>query len=134
MFVGINGGIGSLDEAADHLRVVDGVMLGRAAYQNPAILAEIDHRFYGDAGPVVEPREAVETMLPYIERAVASGTRLTQITRHMLGLFHGFPGARRWRRILSVEATRPGAGGDVVRAALAAIGDGAADRPAAAAA
>jgi tRNA-dihydrouridine synthase A len=133
-FVGINGGIGSLDEAADHLRVVDGVMLGRAAYQNPAILAEIDRRFYGDAGPVVEPREAVETMLPYIERAVASGTRLTQITRHMLGLFHGAPGARQWRRILSVEATRPGAGSEVVRAALAAIGEGADDRPAAAAA
>jgi len=132
-FVGINGGIGSLDEATDHLRVADGAMLGRAAYQDPAILAEIDRRFYGAPGRAIGPREAVEAMLPYIERAVASGTRLAHITRHMLGLFHGFPGARQWRRILSVEATRPGAGSEVVRAALAAIGERADDRPAAAA-
>jgi tRNA-dihydrouridine synthase A len=124
-FVGINGGILSLDEAADHLGAVDGVMLGRAAYQNPAILAEVDARFYGDVRPPVDLRSAVEAMLPYIERAIAAGARLPHITRHMLGLFHGFPGARQWRRILSVDATRPRAGAEVVRAALAAIGDGA---------
>ena len=132
IFVGINGGIGSLDEAADHLCIVDGVMLGRAAYQNPGILADVDRRFHGDANPPSDPWAAVEAMLPYIGRAIAAGARLPHITRHMLGLFHGFPGARRWRRILSVDATRPGAGPEVVRAALAAIGEGE-ERPAVAA-
>jgi tRNA-dihydrouridine synthase A len=123
-FVGINGGVGSLDEAGGHLVAVDGVMLGRAAYQNPAILAEVDSRFYGEGGPAVEPREAVEAMLPYVEQTRATGARLAQITRHMLGLFHGYPGARQWRRILSVDAAKAGAGVAVVRAALSAVGEG----------
>jgi tRNA-dihydrouridine synthase A len=131
-FVGINGGVQSLDEAAGHLRVVDGVMLGRAAYQNPAILAGVDARFYGDARPPVDLRSAVEAMLPYIEQAISAGARPPHITRHMLGLFHGFPGARQWRRILSVDATRPGASAEVVWAALAAVSQRADDRPAAA--
>jgi tRNA-dihydrouridine synthase A len=134
MFVGINGGIASLDEVAAHLAAVDGAMLGRAAYHSPAILAEVDRRFHGDSLPAVEPRDAVEAMLPYIERSLASGTRLPQITRHMLGLFHGRPGARQWRRILSVDAARPGAGVEVVRTALTAVTGAAADQSAAAAA
>jgi tRNA-dihydrouridine synthase A len=133
IFVGVNGGVASLDQAAAHLTAVDGVMLGRAAYQNPVILAEVDQRFLGEAAPAVEPRQAVEAMLPYIERNLASGTRLAQITRHMLGLFHGCPGARQWRRILSVEAARRGAGVEVVRTALAAVGAGADGRRAVAA-
>ncbi len=120
MFVGINGGIATLDEAAGHLAHVDGVMLGRAAYHTPAILADIDRRFYG-AGGGPEPHEAVAAMLPYIAAELARGTRLSHITRHMLGLFHGAPGARAWRRILTVGSVKPDAGLDVVQEALAAV-------------
>ena len=120
VFIGINGGIGTLDEAAEHLVHVDGVMLGRAAYDTPAILADVDRRFHG-AGSAPHPHEVVAAMLPHIEAELARGTRLSHITRHMLGLFHGAPGARTWRRILTVGAVSPGAGTDVVRAALAAV-------------
>ena len=120
VFVGINGGIGTLDQAADQLHHVDGVMMGRAAYHTPAILADVDHRFYGP-GSSREPREVVAAMLPYIEAELARGTRLSHITRHMLGLFHGAPGARTWRRILTVGAVRTGAGIEVVQEALAAV-------------
>jgi tRNA-dihydrouridine synthase A len=119
-FVGINGGIGTLDQAADHLQHVDGVMIGRAAYHTPAILADVDQCFYGAPGRR-EPREVVAAMLPYIEAELARGTRLSHITRHMLGLFHGAPGARTWRRILTVGAIRTGAGIDVIQEALAAV-------------
>ncbi len=119
-FVGINGGIGSLDEAEDHLAHVDGVMLGRAAYHTPAMLADIDRRFYG-AEEGLEPHEAVVAMLPMIAAELERGTHLSRITRHMLGLFHGVPGARSWRRILTVGAVRPGAGIEVVQEALAAV-------------
>ena len=120
VFVGINGGIATLDAAAGHLDHVDGVMLGRAAYHTPEVLADVDRRFYGgDDGP--EPQAVVEAMLPYIAAQLESGTRLAAITRHMLGLFHGVPGARNWRRILTVGAVRPGAGLEVVREALAAV-------------
>ncbi len=123
VFVGINGGIGSLDEAEAHLAHVDGVMLGRAAYHTPAILADVDRRFHGAvAGP--EPAEVVVAMLPYIAAELARGTRLSAITRHMLGLFHGAPGARSWRRILTVGAVGPGAGIEVVEEALAAVTHG----------
>jgi tRNA-dihydrouridine synthase A len=120
-FIGINGGIASLDRAEQHLDFVDGVMLGRAAYHTPEILGEIDRRFYRDEGDVVDPRQAVEAMFPYIERELAVGTRLSHITRHMLGLFHGAPGARAWRRILTVGAIKPGAGVEVLWEALAAL-------------
>ena len=120
VFIGINGGIGTLDQAAGHLAHVEGVMLGRAAYHTPAILADIDRRFLGGAsGP--QPHEVVAAMLPHIEAELARGARLSHITRHMLGLFHGHPGARTWRRILTVGAVSPGAGTEVVRAALAAV-------------
>jgi tRNA-dihydrouridine synthase A len=116
----INGGVGSLDEAEAHLRHVDGVMLGRAAYHTPAILGEADRRLFGD-GADVDAREAVERYRPYIARELAKGTHLAAMTRHMLGLFHGSPGARTWRRILTVEGVKPGAGLDVVDAALASV-------------
>jgi tRNA-dihydrouridine synthase A len=102
-----------------HLTHVDGVMLGRAAYQNPAILAEVD----GLLG-AVEPadlRAAAERMIPYAEAHCAAGGRLANVTRHMLGLFQGVPGARAWRQILTVDAARPGAGPDVIRRALDAL-------------
>ncbi len=119
-FVGINGGIASLDEAEAHLVHVDGVMLGRAAYHTPAMLADIDRRFYR-AGEAPEPHAVVAAMLPMIAAELERGTRLSQITRHMLGLFHGVPGARSWRRILTVGAVKPGAGIEVVQEALAAV-------------
>jgi len=121
VFVGMNGGVGSLDEAAGHLRAVDGAMLGRAAYHTPGILAEVDRRFYGEAGERPDERAIVEAMFPHISAELAKGARLSHIVRHMLGLFHGYPGARRWRRILTVGAVKPGAGLSVVREALAAV-------------
>jgi tRNA-dihydrouridine synthase A len=112
----LNGGIQSLDEAQNHLAHVDGVMLGRAAYQNPALLAEIDSRFFGDA-----PRPLAATLAEfsqYVERKLKEGVRLSAMTRHMLGLFHGQPGARAFRRHLSEYAPRDGAGIEVLREAL----------------
>jgi tRNA-dihydrouridine synthase A len=119
-FIGINGGIDSLDAAAAHLRQVDGVMLGRAAYQSPAILAGIDHRFYGAADRGPDPAEIVRGMIAYAEGVVATGGRLHHVTRHMLGLFNGHPGAKSWRQILS-RAGEPGAGPELLREALAAF-------------
>ncbi len=117
--ISINGGITGLDQAEELLEQgLDGVMLGRAAYHEPALLLEADGRFWGDPRGI-SAHEAVEEFRPYIARHLESGGRLHQITRHMLGLFHGQPGARGWRRVLSERATRPGAGFDVLDAALA---------------
>ncbi|MGH6967243.1 MAG: tRNA dihydrouridine(20/20a) synthase DusA [Phenylobacterium sp.] len=116
----INGGVGSLEEAVQHLAHVDGVMLGRAAYHTPALLGDVDQRLFG-AGGVVTAVEAVERYKPYIARELARGTHLAAMTRHMLGLFHGAPGARAWRRILTVEGVKSGAGLDVIDAALAEV-------------
>jgi tRNA-dihydrouridine synthase A len=121
-FIGINGGIGTLGEAAVHLRHVDGVMIGRAAYQTPAILAAVDRTFYGELGPAEGDLRAVAAdHLPKIEEWLGEGRRLGPIVRPLLGLFHGYPGARSWRQILTVEASRPGAGPGVVERALAAV-------------
>ncbi|MDX1710368.1 MAG: tRNA dihydrouridine(20/20a) synthase DusA [Rhodovibrionaceae bacterium] len=114
----INGGIGSLDEAAAHLREVDGVMIGRAAYQDPWMLAEADRRIFGEAQAPAGREAVARAMLPYIEARMAEGAPLKSITRHMLGLFNGLPGARAWRRHLSEEAHKPAAGPEVVEAAL----------------
>jgi len=113
----LNGGIASLDQAEAHLVRFDGVMLGRAAYQSPAMLAEVDARLFGDAPRAVE--EAVEAYVDYVSAKLAEGVPLNAMTRHMLGLFHGRPGARQFRRQLSENATRPGAGLEVLRDALA---------------
>ncbi len=119
MHISINGGIASLDAAQAHLQAgLDGVMIGRAAYHTPAdILCAADPVIYG-TGSVRDPAEAVRQMLPYIETHLAAGGRLHQVTRHMLGLFAGRPGARAWRRSLSECATRPGAGPEQVAQAL----------------
>lgn len=116
----INGGIASLDEAEAHLAHVDGVMLGRAAYHTPDILGAVDARIFGQ-GATVDPFEAVERYRPYMAAQLAAGTHLAAMTRHMLGLFHGRPGARAWRRILTVEGVKAGAGLDVLDAALASV-------------
>jgi tRNA-dihydrouridine synthase A len=113
----INGGIGSLDEAEEQLKHVDGVMLGRAAYNTPWLLHEVDTRIFGDEAKAVGPLDIVERMKPYIAEQLAQGVWLQNITRHMLGLFHGLPGGRLWRRVLSEEASRPGAGLEVVEKA-----------------
>ena len=123
----LNGGVGSLEEAHGHLAQVDGVMLGRAAYHTPGLLGEADRRFFGAAG-AVGPLQAVERYRPYVARQLSQGVHLAAMTRHMLGLFHGRPGARAWRRILTVEGVKPGAGVEVIDAALAAVtGSGAKD-------
>ena len=116
----LNGGITSLDQCAEHLRTFDGVMLGRAAYQTPGLLGEVDARLFGEGNPV-PAGEAVRAYEPYIAARLTEGTQLHAMTRHMLGLFAGQPGARQWRRILSENAVRKGAGLDVLRAALAAV-------------
>ncbi|MTH97560.1 tRNA dihydrouridine(20/20a) synthase DusA [Roseibium sp. RKSG952] len=120
-FIGLNGGLQDLDHAERFLECVDGLMLGRAAYHTPQIMTGVDRRLYGAGGDDVSPWKAVEAYLPYIERKLAGGVRLAHMTRHMLGLFHGRPGARSWRRILTVEAIRPGAGIEVVTKALSAV-------------
>ncbi|MGE0499481.1 MAG: tRNA dihydrouridine(20/20a) synthase DusA [Rhizobiaceae bacterium] len=120
-FIGINGGVRSLAEALHHLNHVDGAMLGRAAYQTPGLLADVDAEVFGaDAGPVDWPG-VIETMADHAARHIANGGRLSHVTRHMVGLFHGLPGARRWRQILSTDAVKPGAGPEVLRAAFAAV-------------
>jgi tRNA-dihydrouridine synthase A len=121
----INGGIGSLDEALAHLEHVDGVMLGRAAYHEPGILGAVDRRIFGEAGEDVGPFEAIERYRPYLARNLARGVSLAAMTHPMIGLFHGWPGARAWRRILTTLAVKPGAGIEVVDEALAAIGEAA---------
>ncbi|MBP7000936.1 tRNA dihydrouridine(20/20a) synthase DusA [Amaricoccus sp.] len=119
----LNGGVPGLDAAEAHLAAgLDGVMIGRAAYHEPALLGAADRRLYGAATPDVPPEAAVQAMLPYIEAERAAGTPLARITRHMLGAFAGRPGARTWRRILSEGAHRPDAGPELVERALAAIG------------
>lgn len=113
----VNGGIGSLDEAEAHLAHVDGVMLGRAAYHSPPMLADVDARFFG--GAPVDVEEAVERYIDYIDARLKDGAPLNAVTKHMLGLFHGRPGARAFRRHLSENATRPGANLQTLRDALA---------------
>jgi len=116
----LNGGLGTLDAAIEHGlgAGLDGAMLGRAAYQTPWLLAEVDRRIFGEQDSGLTRFDVVEAMVPYVEAHLARGGRLNNIVRHMLGLFHGEPGARAYRRILSEEAVRPGAGVDVLRRAL----------------
>lgn len=121
----LNGGVTSLDQARDLLaQGLDGVMIGRAAYHDPGhALIGADALWGSDHAPARE--EVVRAMLPYIEAHLAAGGRLHQVTRHMLGLFHGLPGARGWRQVLSAEASRDGAGVEVVERALARVAGGA---------
>jgi tRNA-dihydrouridine synthase A len=116
----LNGGITTLEECEQHLRHVDGVMLGRAAYHDPYLLAGVDHLLFGADDPPLTRRQALERMIPTIERTLAAGGRLNTITRHVLGLYHARPRGRLFRRILSEEGCRPGAGVEVLLKAIAA--------------
>ena len=119
----INGGVKTLEDARTHLQHVDGVMLGRAAYENPYLFATADQIFYGSSTPPATRREVVEAMLPYIEKHVSEGLYLKHITRHILNLFAGQPGAKAWRRFLSENAHLPSAGVTTVLEALTKVPD-----------
>jgi tRNA-dihydrouridine synthase A len=123
----LNGGVASVEQAASFLDRVDGVMMGRAAYQEPWRLLAVDPQVFGEAAPVAHAKAAAEALMPYIEQELARGTRLSSITRHMLGLFRGVPGARAFRRTLATEAVKPGAGVAVLAEALAQVVDSPAD-------
>jgi tRNA-dihydrouridine synthase A len=119
----INGGIAGVAEAKNHLAYVDGVMLGRAAYQEPWRLLAVDPEIFGAPAPFTAMKDVLEVMIPYIERELAKGTRLHSITRHLVGAFHGVPGARAFRRHLAENGVKPGAGIKVLREAVALVDD-----------
>lgn len=118
----INGGIDTLDQALDLLDGLDGVMIGRAAYSDPWILAEADHRVYGQPTPVPDRRQVLEAYIPFVERQLAQGVGLGWLVRPIMGLFQGVPGARVWRRRLSDGLQQTGDAGDLLRAAAAGTG------------
>jgi tRNA-dihydrouridine synthase A len=117
----INGGIGGVVEAARHLDHVDGVMLGRAAYQEPWRLLDVDPKLFGEAVPYATMKDVFEAMFPYIEEQLAQGAKLHSMTRHFVGAFHGVPGARAFRRHLAEKGVKPGAGVEVLRDAIAQV-------------
>ncbi len=117
----VNGGLATLAECPEHLEHVDGVMLGREAYYNPWLLAAVDPVLFGEPAPVASRVDAVERLMPYVEAQLAEDVPLSAITRHMLGLYQAVPGARSWRRTLSENVHRPGAGTELIRAALACV-------------
>ena len=117
----LNGGLARLEQARNEMRGLDGVMLGRAAYHTPWLLADVDGLFFEKANPLANRIDAVTGMFPYIEEQLRRGDFLSKMTRHMLGLFHGQPGGRHWRQIISEQSHLPGAGIDVLRRGLEAI-------------
>ncbi len=118
----LNGGVKSLDEAERHLQHVDGVMIGREAYHNPFVMAEVDQRFYGSPAEPLTRHQIIERLTPYIEAHLATGAPLSHISRHILGLFHGQPHGKQWRRYISENAHKKGAGLEVVARALQFVG------------
>ncbi|MGO1297791.1 MAG: tRNA dihydrouridine(20/20a) synthase DusA [Vibrio sp.] len=116
--IAVNGGIHTLEETKLHLEHLDGVMIGRAAYQNPFLLAEVDRQIFGLDTPIKKRSQVVQEMFPYIEKALSNGSNLGHITRHMLGLFQNMTGARQWRRYISENAHKKGAGIEVLEQAL----------------
>ncbi|MGF1522868.1 MAG: tRNA dihydrouridine(20/20a) synthase DusA [Leptolyngbyaceae cyanobacterium] len=121
LWIEINGGIKTLSQAQDHRQQVDAVMIGRAAYDVPYLFAEADDLFFEDSTPPLPRAQVVAAMLPYIDRWTRQGLKLNSITRHMLMLFHGQPGSRVWKRVITEGACRPGAGIEVVKDALAEV-------------
>jgi tRNA-dihydrouridine synthase A len=121
LVIEINGGIQTLAQAQDHLRFVDAVMIGRAAYDNPFLFAAADRMVYGEEGEVLTPQAIVDRMLPYIAQWTKQRLKLHKITRHMLQLFAGQPGSRQWKRHLTERSSEVGAGVEVVQAALAQV-------------
>jgi tRNA-dihydrouridine synthase A len=118
LHISLNGGVKTLEDAALHLQMLDGVMIGREVYSNPYLLAEVDKRFYGDLTQVKTRAEIVLAMLPYIDEQLSQGARVWNIARHMLGLFQGQPGGRVWRRYLSQQGTKAGVGSELLSDAL----------------
>ncbi|MCW8910896.1 MAG: tRNA dihydrouridine(20/20a) synthase DusA [Gammaproteobacteria bacterium] len=114
----INGGIKSIAEAEQHLNFVDGVMMGREAYHNPYVLAEVDSRLYSDKNNILSRKQILEKLIPYVEDELAKGTRLHSITRHIMGLFLGVPGAKAWRRHLSENGVKANASINVLHEAF----------------
>jgi tRNA-dihydrouridine synthase A len=134
--IAINGGLTRIAEMQEQLQFVDGVMIGRAAYHDPALLLEVDPQLFGQSAPVANLFDAVDAFLPYVERELAKGERLSAMTRHLLGLFAGMPGARSFRRRLALEAVKPGAGIETllgavneVRTAIARFAEAEAGKP-----
>ena len=123
----LNGGIVSLEQAQGHLGAFDGVMMGRAAYQEPWRLLGVDPLLYGEPAPFASAKEAALALIPYIERETSKGVRLHSITRHVLGLFRSVPGARAFRRHLATQAVKPGANASVMADALSLVVDRQAD-------
>ena len=121
LVIAINGGITSLEQIKIHLQHVDGVMVGREAYQNPMLLSEIDQQIFAKDHAITNPISAIEQLFPYIELELAKGTQLNHIMRHTLGIFNGKKGAKQWRRYLSENAHKEGAGLEVVEKALSFI-------------
>jgi tRNA-dihydrouridine synthase A len=121
----LNGGVVRIDQAVAHVDHVDGVMMGRAAYQEPWRLLAVDPLLFGEPAPYASQRAAAEAFIPYVEKEIAQGTRLHAMTRHIHGLFHGVPGARAFRRHLATDAVKRGAGAAVLREALALVRDSA---------
>jgi tRNA-dihydrouridine synthase A len=124
----LNGGIAGVEQALAHLQHVDGVMMGRAAYQEPWRLIAVDPLVFAEAARFGSPQQAAAALIPYIERELANGTRLHAITRHLHGLFRAVPGARAYRRHLAGAAASPQAGAELLAAALALVADAALDR------
>jgi tRNA-dihydrouridine synthase A len=118
LHISINGGIAGVENAATHFEHVDGVMMGRAAYQEPWRLLEVDRLVYGAPAPFASPKAALQAFIPYVERELARGTRLHAMTRHVLGVFQGVPGARAFRRHIAMHAVKPGSGAEVLRHAM----------------
>jgi tRNA-dihydrouridine synthase A len=128
VLMAINGGITTFAEAQAHLDMMDGVMLGRAAYQNPELLLGVDPMFFDEPAPVTDAFAALDAFRPYVAEQLARGVRLHSMTKHLLGLFPGQPGARLFRRHLSTEALKPGAGVEVLDAAVGIVRDAMARR------
>ncbi|MFA0076027.1 tRNA dihydrouridine(20/20a) synthase DusA [Vibrio cyclitrophicus] len=121
LVIAVNGGVTTLEQTKEHLQHLDGVMIGREAYHSPFILAEVDQQIFGLDTPIKKRSQVVEEMYPYIERELSNGASLGHISRHMLGLFQSMPGARQWRRYISENAHKKGAGIEVMQIALAKI-------------
>jgi tRNA-dihydrouridine synthase A len=119
----INGGVETLEQATDHLRHVDGVMMGRAAYKTPYVLAGVDRTLFGAGAPVPTREDVLRQLMPFIESHLAGGGRLIEFTRHILGLYHGRPGGKRFRRHLSEHAVRGDGRASVVADAVACVED-----------
>jgi tRNA-dihydrouridine synthase A len=119
----INGGFTNLEQVKEQLQSVDAVMIGRAIYDRPYLLATVDREIYGEQTPIPSRHQIVTAMLPYIDTWIDRGWRLNSITRHMLQLFHGQPGSRIWRRVITEQSVLPGAGVDVVKHALTGLSD-----------